>query len=86
MNPTEFNKLPLGEKGVILWDKGRFVRTYEHNGTFKIGMYLLDNRIVSVYYDPNTNIITDIRMWIDIVRKEDILQKVARGRSTQYSK
>ncbi|HXP51763.1 MAG TPA: hypothetical protein VN922_17535 [Bacteroidia bacterium] len=81
MKPQEFNELPLGEKAIILWDRGRFIRLYEENGTYKIGMYLFSNRIISVYYHPQTKAITDIRMWTDIVNKSDILQSIARGRS-----
>lgn len=76
MKPNEYNELPLGEQAIILWDKGKFIQLWEGNPAFKIGIYLLFEKVTVVYYDRNTNTITKIKMLSSSVYKEEILENM----------
>jgi hypothetical protein len=76
MSPEEFNSLPLGEKSIQLWDKGKFTELWE-NEIYKVGIYQMNGRIVSVCYDDNDkNEIISIRMWNDVSTRKDILERL----------
>ena len=76
MNQDEFNSLPIGEQAIIIWDKARFIQVWEENPTYKIGVYLLFDKITSVYYDRGVNTIVKIKMLGTTVDKQDVLKSL----------
>ena len=73
LNATQYNRLSMGEKAIILWNQGRFIETWKEEGKHKIGIYLLYDTIVSVYYNIATDSITNIIMWGSIVDRREVL-------------
>jgi len=74
MNAQKFNSLPISEQAIIMWDKGKFLQLWEENPVYKIGIYLLFDKITAVYYDRNLNAIIKIKMWGSAVDKQEILE------------
>jgi len=66
----EFNALPLGEKGVMLWDKAKFIEVWHAERHSKTDIYLLDDNLVSVYYIDGD--ISKIIMWSSMFSKKRV--------------
>lgn len=79
MGVQEFNELPLGEQAIILWDKGKLFQVWQQDEKYKIGIYLLNNSIVSVTYNPKTGDINTIAMWGTVVNKSMVLENALRN-------
>jgi hypothetical protein len=77
MDVKEYNALPLGEKAIILWDRGKLFQVWQQDEKYKIGIYLLDNSIVAVTYNLKTGDISTIAMWGAVVNKQQVLESAA---------
>ena len=73
MDKKQYNSLPLGEKAIMLWDKGHFVALWEEMGAYKVGVYTLFNQMVSVHYCKDFANIAYIKMWGMALDKNEVL-------------
>jgi hypothetical protein len=76
MNTQDYNTLPIGEKALMIWDKGLFLELLQEDGKYKIGFYQLYGSLVSVKYNTTTLDINDITMWDQTANRKFIVQKI----------
>lgn len=76
LSAKEYNELPLDERLRILYANGKHYDTWSEYGKYNIGMYLLFDSIVALYYDIKTNKISDVKMWDKMTSKATIIAEV----------